>query len=157
MAPARRQDASELRVHLRCRGGALYALSNDLTGTEPALLYRQFAPFYAPPQLPGDGIGDLGTFYDLRFAWEHMHGTLDYVVYGPCIIMYLASVKQTDPLLRIPLPPPTYEGGVPPEELFLLNYPTAQLGHISGSIMCELGAEQRRPGIRPYVGRVTSG
>jgi hypothetical protein len=139
-------------------GETFYALSNDLAGVEPALLYRSIAPIYQPPPLPGDGIAALATFYDIRYPWGRQGAgvTLDYVIYGPCIVTLFASVKQSNPITRIPLSAPTYPSGLPPEELFLLNYPNAVYRHISGSLICEQGASQRRPGIRPYVGRTPS-
>lgn len=121
--------------------------------TDTAVLYNPpFIAVYTPPfgaLPPGSGIGDLSTFYDLRFGWRQQNAlTLDYEVIGPALIMFYATVRQTDPDTRPPfIPPLNYNTSVlSPEEQFILANPRATYQWVAGSMMLEIGAHDNRPG-----------
>lgn len=57
------------------------------------------------------------------------------------IVLY-AVIQQTNPSTRVPLalpdsPSPLQTNGLPPEEAFLLNFPTANIWRVFGAILCE--------------------
>jgi hypothetical protein len=125
--------------------------SQSLFSTDSALLVAR------PPALlpanggvpPGDPVGSLGTFRDLRFPWSG-RGAVDFTgheVEGPCIVGLFASVKQTNPLTRPYTPAasvPASVVGLRPEDQFLLafgNPPgnTVRYRHIGGSIIANTG------------------
>lgn len=60
------------------------------------------APYVAPPEVPGEGIGSLGVWNDLRFLREYPTDSLRYHIVGPGRLVYFATVFQTDPTNRIP-------------------------------------------------------
>jgi hypothetical protein len=121
----------------------------------PGLLFNTVAtptPFYVqmtaytPPlggKPPGEGVtGELDTFYDLKTRWEEAHNwhALDIRLQGPCRIAFYASVQQSDPQTRTPItvPSPFFEGGLSPEEQFLLNFPTAIIWRVAGALVFEI-------------------
>jgi len=124
----------------------------------PGLLFNTVAtptPFYVqltaytPPlggKPPGEGVtGELDTFYDLKTRWDDAHdwNALDIRLQGPCRIAFYASVQQTNPdsqegRVRIPAPNPFFEGGLSPEEQFLLNFPTAIIWRVAGALVFEI-------------------
>lgn len=121
--------------------------------TDTSVLYNPpFIPVYVPPfgaLPPGEGIGDLATFYDLRFGWRQQNAlTLDYEVIGPALIMFYATVRQTDPDTRRPfIPPLNYNTSVlSPEEQFILANSRATYQWVAGSMMLEIGVHDNRPG-----------
>ena len=114
----------------------------------PALLYSNApteAGGYAPPgKIPGVPlIGQLGTFYDLRFGWRNDQAatSLDTEIVGPCEIALYASIDQTDPgsrtTLVVPGSLPGGFGGLGPEDAFVANFPLAQYWRIAGSLIFE--------------------
>lgn len=121
----------------------------------PALLYEELVvpagdPYYvhltdyAPPyggRPPGTLIEAGTTFLDLRTQWRTFGtwGSIGFPISGPDTVSLFVSVKQTDPATRqsITVPDPLYEGGMPPEELFLLNYPTAVYWRVGVSLVVE--------------------
>ncbi len=103
----------------------------------PALLYESLAP-YVPP---GNGVppgvdlsAGLGTFYDNRFGpYRNMYvNSTDIVVQGPCDIGLFCSVFQMT--TSKPVPASTVVG-LPPDDAFLRDNPTAQFGRVAGSIV----------------------
>lgn len=110
---------------------------------------------YTPPNrgMPwGEPIGgDLGTFFDLKSKWQSGNDwtALDVPVEGPCNIAFYCSVLQTNPATRPPLLPPVdavsppntvlnFSSGLSPEEQFLLNFPTANIWRVAGSLVIEM-------------------
>lgn len=121
----------------------------------PALLFNTVAsgtPFYVqmtaytPPlagQPPGEPLtGELDTFYDLKTHWDDAHDweALDIRIQGPCRVAFYASVQQSDPATRpsLQLPRTIVEGGVPPEEAFLANFPNAIIWRVAGALVLEI-------------------
>jgi hypothetical protein len=121
----------------------------------PALLFNTVAsgtPFYeqltayTPPlagKPPGEPLtGELDTFYDLKTHWDDAHDwhALDIRIQGPCRVAFYASVQQTDPATRTPLPVPApfFDGGLEPEEQFLLNFPGASIWRVAGAFVVEI-------------------
>jgi hypothetical protein len=74
--------------------------------------------------------GNLSTFFGLQTTYETANAwrSLDIDVEGPDTFAFFASVYQSNPASRQVLTVPTtfYPGGVPPEELFLLNFPAGE-------------------------------
>jgi hypothetical protein len=122
----------------------------------PGLLFQTVAtptPFYVqmtaytPPlggMPPGEGVtGELDTFYDLKTHWDDAHDwhALDIRLQGPCRISFYASVQQSDPETRVPINPvpnPFFDGGLSPEEQFLLNFPSANIWRVAGALVFEI-------------------
>lgn len=122
----------------------------------PALLFNTIAsgtPFYTqmtaytPPlggKPPGEPLtGELDTFYDLKTHWDDAHDwhSLDVRIQGPCRVAFYASVQQSDPATRVPIlpvPNPFFDGGLEPEEQFLLNFPLAQIWRVAGAFIVEI-------------------
>jgi hypothetical protein len=114
----------------------------------PALIYSTSPAEvggYAPPgKVPGVPlIGQLGTFYDLRFGWrdDHAVSSLDTEIEGPCEIALYASIDQTDPgsrtTLVVPGSLPGGPNGLGPEDAFVANFPDAIYWRIAGSLIFE--------------------
>ena len=115
---------------------------NYLYANTPSLLY------ISPPDLgyipPNNGVPPgvdlspgLGAWYDGRFGpWrsENAWGSVDIAVQGPCDIGLFASVYQMPQ--NKPVPPPG-TAGLPPDDAFLMNFPTAQFTRIAGSFIWE--------------------
>jgi hypothetical protein len=121
----------------------------------PALLFQTVStptPFYVQldaytPPLggwpPGEPLtGELDTFYDLKTHWSEAHNwhALDIRIQGPCRVAFYASVQQSDPQTRpvLPVPNPFFDGGLEPEEQFLLNEPTAIIWRVAGALVLEI-------------------
>jgi hypothetical protein len=119
---------------------------------------------YAPPNR-GRPLGvplncNLAVVHDLRTNWRSHGGwySLDVPVDGPATISLQASVKQTNPASAIRaaettfvstgiVPDPCcgvghrsfFNGGLPPEEQFLLNFPAAAIiWRVAGSLIFAL-------------------
>ncbi len=98
---------------------------------------------------PGEPVGSLGTFRDIRFPWgSNQHSdAMGYEVAGPAIISLWASVKQTNPALRAFLPAasaPADRTGLVPEDRFLLAFGDrpanlVRYRHIGGAIVANVG------------------
>lgn len=136
-------------------------------GIDSALLVNPSTTDLFPPARgypPGQPIGALGTFRDLRFPWLSQGGIedIDIELRGPVIVAFFASVRQTDPATRqtlSPLVPATFNAPLP-EDQFLLDLeraspalPGAIYRHVSGSIIAETGQVSRTPGINPVLGK----
>ena len=93
--------------------------------------------------------GQFSTFRDLRFDWksDEAWDSLHIPVEGPCSVVFYASVRQTNPATRgslAALLPFAMPDGMPPEEQFLLNFPTngdtgvgVQYWRVAGGIVYE--------------------
>lgn len=98
---------------------------------------------YLPPQgdIPGEAVGSLGTFNDLRFLGIHKTPTMRVNIRGPGRLLFMATVFQTDPANRVPLQVPQ---GFPPEILtpeqrMVLAAPTlARFTRIGGRLLVDL-------------------
>ena len=90
---------------------------------------------WGDPILPGVDFLDLRTQWRTYGAW----GSLGLKVEGPETVSFQISVRQTNPGTRAPLhrPTPFFEGGVPPEELFLQNYVEAIYWRVGCSMIVE--------------------
>jgi hypothetical protein len=114
------------------------------SGAPPGNIYTNITS-YIPPNA-GKPYGSAltskhGTFYGLRTPWE-THGawdSLDIPVRGPDTVAFFASVRQTNPATRtaVTLPGTVYAGGLPPEEQFLLDFPSAQYWRVGGALIVE--------------------
>lgn len=118
---------------------------SQLPGTSPntrslesVLLYvPTIAAVYVPPasgQPPGDALGALGTFRDIRFPWGNTDYALSEVVRGPGAVAFYASVRQTNPSSRPPYP---NLPGMRPEDQFLSSFPNAIYGRVAGAMLFE--------------------
>jgi len=112
--------------------------SPEERGLDTALLYNPPLTPYFPPGAgypPGKGIGDLGTFRDIRFPWTDTNWTMEEMVRGPGAVVLYASVFQTNPAIR-----PVYPSfdGMRPEDRFLSDFADARYGRIAGAIIFEI-------------------
>lgn len=87
--------------------------------------------------------GGQSTFHDQRTEWR-THGawnSLGLEVEGPDTICLFASVRQTNPATRATLtvPSPSQPSGLPSEEAFLQNFPSAIYWRVAGSLIVRLG------------------
>jgi len=121
-------------------------------GTDAALLYDVLPPLYVPPNgglPPGDGVGSLGTFRDIRYGWEKgALDTLDVAYTGPGTIVLIATVLQTDPATRPTYPDRMDTSILEEEDRFVIEYerqqtpvPTFYTG-IAGAILADVGPLQ---------------
>ena len=92
--------------------------------------------------------GGFGSFYDLRTPWTASQAwhSLDVEIVGPKTVGFFASVRQADTsapdyaLTGSGGPPggaSIYGSGLPPEEAFLVNFPTANYWRIGGALVVE--------------------
>jgi hypothetical protein len=146
--------------HVRYQPNAFSAGVTDsaqLPGTDPgfqgldtSLLYLPpFGPMYTPPGAgipPGNGVGHLGTFRDMRFPWTQSTKSRDMHVYlrGPGTLVFYASVHQTNIETRCNPPTITDLGAVRPEDRFLLQFPEAIYGRVAGAMLVELIPDMER-------------
>lgn len=90
---------------------------------------------------PGLDIANLATFRDMRYPYTQGNGQgdLGFEVTGPCILVFYASVKQTNPETRPkPTDPlPSLEGLVC-EDRFILTHPNARYWRIGGSMIIDI-------------------
>ncbi len=125
--------------------------SMNLYGTNSALILAR------PPSLdpgnggvpPGEGIGSLGTFTDIRFPWvNNAHSdAFGHEIVGPAIVSLWASVRQTNTTTRPYLPQgqvPTDVSGLTPEDRFLLSFGDppnnfVRYRHIGGGLVANVG------------------
>jgi len=101
---------------------------------------------------PGNVLNpELGRFFDLRCTNWSEPSVCDIPFEGPCNIVFMASVQQTNPNTR-PAPPPATGGGAiqflttqgtTPEDAFLQNYPGSIYGRIAGALIFEM--EEQAP------------
>jgi hypothetical protein len=101
----------------------------------PALLYQTAEVVgsfytalssYSPPaggRPPGDPVGGLGTFHDLRFPWRLGWHNPNIPIEGPALYMLAASVRQSagtfaGPAFNAAMPTP----GMQPEIAFIANF-----------------------------------
>lgn len=106
---------------------------------------------YVPPNggLPwGDTIATgYGTFQDLRmqYAAGNDWGNVDIPVEGPATVQLFASVRQSlgtsapgRTVLAPPSTPLNFPAGLSPEEQFLLNFPSAIIWRVAGTLGVEM-------------------
>ncbi len=121
----------------------LPAMSPSSWGLDSALLYTPPAAVYAPlgggiP--PGRGVDYLGTWRDMRYPWTNTDWNLEVPIVGPGVVVLYASVKQTNPSTRAPMPTfmnPVIDGWRK-EDQFLLQHSQAIYGHVAGALALEL-------------------
>lgn len=115
-------------------------------GDSPGLIYDASAlPAYRAPNngiFPGDGLSDLGQFYDSFIPWNNCCD-LDIPVEGPARVSLWASVLQTDPDTHVVPTPDSGSTNNPaiqsmdgwrPEDQFLVSVPEAEYVGVSGAI-----------------------
>lgn len=96
--------------------------SPTLRGTDTAMLYNRLAP-YAPAAggvPPPKDVDRLGTLHEIRYPWDNTDWTLETAVSGPGLVVFYASVKQTNPETRPQVPLITDVGAIRPEDRFLI-------------------------------------
>lgn len=118
-----------------------------LAATIPNAFYTNLTA-YTPPNKGrpwGEIINaELGTFYSLHTPWEDSGAwrhSLDVPIIGPKTIAFMVSLRQTNPQTRVGLTPPNpfvFTEGMPPEEQFLQNFPSAIYWRIGGALIYEL-------------------
>jgi hypothetical protein len=125
-------------------------------GMSPSLLYENLTlpvgdsfyvdlTAYTPPSAGrpwGQPIQSGCDWLSLQTPWR-THGawhSLDIEVEGPDTVAVFISVLQTNPDTRQALstPDPFFPAGLPPEEQFLLNYPSAVYWRVGASLIVEL-------------------
>lgn len=126
--------------------------SSNLNALDSAVLYDPPALPYNAPRLgkpPGDDIGDLGTWRDIRFPWrdDGSFQDLNYLVRGEGSVVLYASVHQPDPSNRANFPD---VDGMRPEDRLVSNFnDTAIYGRVAGALVVELvpccDAKEKRP------------
>jgi hypothetical protein len=103
----------------------------------PALLYQSFRP-YVPPFAgvpPGVDLMPCGSWYDNRFGpWRDQNAWtgMDVSVQGPCDLALFCSLQQMPAVKAVPSPDAV---GLPPDDAFLQNNPTAQFARVAGSFV----------------------
>jgi hypothetical protein len=122
----------------------------------PAQIFETIVGNVVTPPYGGSFPGnvltpELGRFFDLRCDRWSEPSVCDVAFEGPCNIVFMASVQQTDPSTRS-APPPTTGGGAlqflttqgtTPEDAFVQNYPLSIYGRIAGSLIFEM--EEQAP------------
>jgi hypothetical protein len=93
-------------------------------------------------QFPGNVLTpELGRFFDMRTdAWSRPID-VDVLIEGPCDIALMASVQQTNPSTRTPVPStPTFvtTEGANPEDAFIQTYASATYMRIAGALIFEM-------------------
>jgi hypothetical protein len=119
--------------------------SPNVDGRDPALLYSAINPNYVAPAHgipPGEAVGSLGTFYDIRFPWVATDWGLALYVEGPGDVVFYASVYQTDATSRFvnesSILVPADTPGITAEDAFVSSFAaTARYGRVGGSIIYE--------------------
>lgn len=122
-------------------------LFQAITYSAPTTFYPQGVLAYTPPN-QGQPYGrplttGYGTFNDLRtqYASGNDWGSIDLPVEGPATFQLFASVRQSNPATRpaVTLPLASYYStGLSPEEAFLLNFPTAIIWRVAGTLAVEM-------------------
>lgn len=106
---------------------------------------------YTPPNrgIPwGEPIGNLGTFYGVTtpYSTSHAWDSLDIPCSAPGTYALYCSVKQTNASTRLALtgftPSTIFSQGLSDEEQFLLNFPTAYIGAVGGSLIVEYDTDE---------------
>lgn len=115
--------------------------SPGLRGLDTSLLYTPPIIPYVPPSAgipPGSDVdGSLGTIREIRFEWDETDWTLSTTVSGPGLVVFYASVHQTNPATRTQVPNTVTDvGALRPEDRFLLatrdpRVPVDQPGEIA--------------------------
>lgn len=96
--------------------------SPTLRGLDTAMLYNRLAP-YAPAAggvPPPKDVDHLGTLHEIRYPWDNTDWSLGVAVSGPGLVVFYASVDQTNPLTRPQVPLIVDTGALRPEDRFLI-------------------------------------
>lgn len=144
--------------HLRIQKQQFAPLQFDSVqapGTDPSQRNLDSALLYVPPLVPyvapgnglppGEAVGQLGTFRDIRFPWDDVNWTMSALVPGPGSVVFYASVFQPSFVDR-PLYPSV--AGVVPEDQFLSNFRDARYGRVAGAMIFEMLAPKMKPSQR---------
>lgn len=127
-------------------------VSNAQYPFESSLQALDLGPPYVPPpgNIPGEPLGALGTFNELRFTATNPQPTLAYHQQGPGILAFWATVQQTDPATRVnPVFPDDFDlSCLLPDARFYANAPAlARYTQIGGRILCDINAMSLKPGL----------
>jgi hypothetical protein len=112
----------------------------DFIGLETALVYDTLLP-YVPPNNgipPSRDVAHYGTWRDIRFPWTNTAWTMSVLVPGPGLVVYYASVHQTDPATRPAMLVPAETSALRIEDQFLQAFPNAIYGRVAGAMTVEL-------------------
>lgn len=128
----------------------------SLRGVDTALTYTPpLAPYVAPGGgvPPGQDVDFLGTIRDLRYPWHQTDWDLAVAVGGPGLVVFWASVHQTNPGTRPQIPAVADVGALRPEDRFTLatkagspSLETTIYGRIAGAMTVELFPCCQAPG-----------
>lgn len=111
---------------------SFYDLDSSLLYTPP------FIPYVAPNAgIPvGDGLDGLQTWRDMRFPWGSGEWNQHLLVKGPGVVVFYASVRQTDPLTRAVLAVAD-PGAMCPEDRFIATFQSAIYRRVAGALLVE--------------------
>lgn len=124
--------------------GSLPGMVPTLDTISAGLVYNQLGPYVpeAAGRPPGNAVQHLGTFYDLRWPWHTQPDShLAIPMHGPGVLIFMASVLQTDIETRAPTPACTNMSCLTPEDQFLSSYSDARYGRVAGAMTVELFPE----------------
>lgn len=131
--------------NLTFRNGRMPAmLFENVTYTVPTAFYANNLAAYVPPnggQPYGDTItAGYGTFQDPRMQYGSGNdwNDCDIPVEGPATVQLFASVRQNQTGTAAVPPVPFFPMGLSEEEQFLLNFPTARIWRVAGSLGVEM-------------------
>lgn len=128
------------------------AASSSSSGVDASLLYvPPLVGPIPPPYVPlggglpaGRDVDYLGTWREMRYPWRKTSWDLWIPIVGPGVVVFEASVKQTNPATRPAIPhfvAPDMTGWRP-EDAFLFTHTNAGAGviygHIAGALTLEL-------------------
>lgn len=112
--------------------------SGDLNALTSAILVVSGGTVATGLIPPGNPAAYLGTWRDLRYPWTNTQWTLDARITGPGLVVFYASVKQTNPVTRPIRRSPLDLGAIRQEDRFLLEYPeSARYGRVAGALTVE--------------------
>jgi hypothetical protein len=127
--------------------------STSFDGTDTAWLYvPNPAPIYgAVPYtpmsaavFPGRPFATLGNIGSIVSPWGQNRLEMDMSVEGPCRIVFMVSIWQTDPATRSKLSTnPSNIGSLSREERFVAENPDAVYTRVGGSMVIEIGPLSR--------------
>lgn len=129
--------------------------SPGLRGIDTSILYEPpLLPTYTPPSSgipPGTDVWGLGTFRDLRFPWNEPHWTLATPVGGPALVVFYASVHQSNAGTRQPTSTDPTLSVLRPEDQFIRGtsisgVENAIYGKVAGAMTVEIFPHRQAPG-----------
>jgi len=137
-------------------------LAFEVSQTPAQLFQTIVGNIVTPPNggsFPGNVLTpELGRFFDLRCRRWSKPSRCDIPFEGPCNIVFMASVQQTNPGTRAAPPPTTGGGALPflttqgatPEDAFVQWYPGSIYGRIAGSLIFEMEEQAPTGGPKTY-------